>query len=90
MNLILNASDSLSAKGGVITVTTSVGRARGNAIFTSSTDPQVGNFVVLEVSDTGSGISKENQSRIFDPLFYNEDGRPRPGPRTRSGGRTCS
>jgi CheY-like chemotaxis protein len=65
MNLVLNASDSFSPKGGVITVTTSVGAPSENAIFTSSIDPRVGNYVVLEVSDTGSGISKENQSRIF-------------------------
>jgi PAS domain S-box-containing protein len=69
MNLVLNASDSLSAQGGDITVTTSVGSPSGNAMFASLADPRVCNYVVLAVSDTGSGISKDNQSRILDPFF---------------------
>jgi PAS domain S-box-containing protein len=69
MNLVLNGSDSLSAQGGVITVTTAVGSPSGNAIFASSINPRLGDFVVLEVSDTGAGISEENRSRIFDPFF---------------------
>jgi len=69
MNLVLNASDSLSAEGGVIRVKTSVGSPSGDAILTWSTDRRLGNYVVLEVSDTGSGIRIEDQSRIFDPFF---------------------
>jgi CheY-like chemotaxis protein len=58
MNLVLSASDSLPPQGGVITVTTSIGRPAG---------PRAGSFVVLDVS--GSGISKDIQSRIFDPFI---------------------
>ncbi|MBL4606287.1 MAG: PAS domain S-box protein [Pseudomonadales bacterium] len=28
-----------------------------------------GDYVVLEVADTGAGISKENQTKVFDPFF---------------------
>ena len=55
MNLVLNASDALGEKGGVIAVTTSAGPGCDS--------------VQLEVSDTGSGITREAQARIFDPFF---------------------
>jgi PAS domain S-box-containing protein len=69
MNLVLNASDALAGRDGVITVTTSVGAAGGMPIFSSTTGLRDGNHVILEVSDTGSGISKEAQAKIFDPFF---------------------
>src|SRR5215467_9923522 len=69
MNLVLNASDALAGKDGVITVTTSVGIAAGMPIFSSATGLREGNHVILEVSDTGSGISKEAQAKILDPFF---------------------
>jgi CheY-like chemotaxis protein len=34
-----------------------------------STDTVPGNFVFVEVSDTGAGMSAETQGRIFDPFF---------------------
>jgi PAS domain S-box-containing protein len=61
MNLILNASDALGGKAGVITVRTS-GDEMGH--------------VILEVSDTGCGISKEARAKIFDP-FYTTKGSSR-------------
>jgi nitrogen-specific signal transduction histidine kinase/ActR/RegA family two-component response regulator len=69
MNLILNASDSLGDRGGTISVTTSVGRTIGIPAFSSSVGLPQGAHVILEVSDTGSGITKEVQARIFDPFF---------------------
>jgi two-component system cell cycle sensor histidine kinase/response regulator CckA len=32
-----------------------------------------GNRVILEISDTGSGIDKENLEKIFDPLFTTKE-----------------
>ncbi|HWB85303.1 MAG TPA: ATP-binding protein [Bryobacteraceae bacterium] len=69
MNLILNASDSLIGRDGVITVRTSLETAAGIPVFPSTGRFRTGNCVRLEVSDTGSGISKEDQVRIFDPFF---------------------
>jgi two-component system cell cycle sensor histidine kinase/response regulator CckA len=64
MNLVMNASEALTGGGGVIAVTTAwVGSAK------SGTDLRDRDYVRLEVSDTGCGMSEEIQARIFDPLF---------------------
>jgi PAS domain S-box-containing protein len=57
MNLITNASEALGDKEGTIRV--SVTRVQS-----SQSD-----YVRLEVSDTGCGMTEEIQTRIFDPFF---------------------
>jgi PAS domain S-box-containing protein len=63
MNLITNASEALNEKGGVISVNASEVRL--------SPGPGLpeGNYLQLEVSDTGAGMNEETQTRIFDPYF---------------------
>jgi len=63
MNLITNASEALEDRAGTITVATSLVRI--------AKDPELpaGDYVRLEVSDTGSGMTPAVQSRIFDPFF---------------------
>jgi PAS domain S-box-containing protein len=69
MNLVLNASEALAGKEGVITVTTSLAeKDEGSALSSVAAQPG-GKYVCLEVSDTGSGIGKEAQAKIFDPFF---------------------
>jgi CheY-like chemotaxis protein len=64
MNLVTNASEALAEDGGVIVVATAwVGSAK------SGTDLCDRDYVRLEVSDTGCGMSEEIQARIFDPFF---------------------
>jgi signal transduction histidine kinase len=64
MNLVTNASEALEEIGGVITVATAwVGSAK------IGTDLCHRDYVRLEVSDTGCGMSEEIQARIFDPFF---------------------
>jgi PAS domain S-box-containing protein len=53
MNLITNASDALEGKEGVIRLRTS----------------SVASSILLEVSDTGSGMNEDTKARIFDPFF---------------------
>jgi CheY-like chemotaxis protein/two-component sensor histidine kinase len=57
MNLVTNASEAIGDRGGFIRVS-----AR------QVTLPD-GDYVRLEVSDTGSGMDAETRARIFDPFF---------------------
>jgi PAS domain S-box-containing protein len=68
MNLITNASEALAPDGGVITVTARVDRDSGS-VPQSRMDLQDRDYVRLEVSDNGCGMSEEIQARIFDPFF---------------------
>ena len=67
MNLATNASESLDDRDGVIRVTTrrvNIDRSEG-----VSKGIAEGDYVQLEVTDTGRGMSSETQARIFDPFF---------------------
>ncbi len=69
MNLITNASEALAEEGGVITVTTDrVSRDLGRTAESGTNLPDR-EYVRLEISDTGCGMSEEIQARIFDPFF---------------------
>jgi CheY-like chemotaxis protein/two-component sensor histidine kinase len=69
MNLIINASEALGEKDGVIHVTTSLaGGGRNRSAIPSMNLPE-GDYLRLEVSDTGCGITEEQRARIFDPFF---------------------
>jgi signal transduction histidine kinase len=71
MNLITNASDALENADGLITVRTGVRSA--DRAYLESTHVDVllpeGDYVFVEVTDTGRGIEQSTLSRIFDPFF---------------------
>lgn len=72
MNLVLNAAEAIGADRGIIGVTTSRVSVEENEIA----DAPAGDYLKLEVSDTGSGMSEEVRTRIFDPFFSTKaDGR---------------
>jgi PAS domain S-box-containing protein len=57
MNLIINASEAIGERDGVIRIATSrVTRSEGD-------------YLKLEVSDNGCGMSEAARARIFDPFF---------------------
>lgn len=67
LNLCTNAYQAMEASGGTLTVAT-------RRVFQDQLPEQYhpvaeGEFVRLEVSDTGCGIPPEMLSRIFDPFF---------------------
>ena len=70
LNLVVNASDSITLLPGVVRVST--GRLTVDrdiaAMFTEQQMAE-GAYVELKVSDTGSGMSQATQARIFDPFF---------------------
>ena len=71
MNLITNASDALGDASGVITLRTSVTSLKAElpAALPARAALPAGCYVVVEVSDTGAGMTQETLARIFDPFF---------------------
>jgi len=67
INLVVNARDAMPS-GGTVSIrlaneTVAAASTLGSAIMPP------GDYVRLEVTDTGVGMSKEIQSKIFDPFF---------------------
>ncbi len=67
LNLIVNARDAMP-QGGKITITASEMKLSG-AETRRHEDAREGKFVVLTVSDNGSGMSAATQHRLFEPFF---------------------
>ncbi|MBI5397632.1 MAG: PAS domain S-box protein [Verrucomicrobia bacterium] len=71
MNFVINASDALGDQPGAITIATDVVHADPAYLAGAHTGSELpaGNYVCLEVSDTGCGITPEMMQKIFDPFF---------------------
>ena len=71
MNLVINASDAFEGRSGMIEIATGVMRADADYLAATHLSPALpaGDYVFLEISDNGSGMSAETQKRIFDPFF---------------------
>jgi PAS domain S-box-containing protein len=71
MNLITNASEALEKEVGVISVSTGVMECDGDYLAECYLGENLseGEYVYLEVADSGSGMDEETRRRIFDPFF---------------------
>jgi PAS domain S-box-containing protein len=69
MNLIINASEALGEQDGFIHVSTASAGNRRSLPAGSSENLADGDYLSLEVADTGCGITEEGQAKIFDPFF---------------------
>jgi two-component system cell cycle sensor histidine kinase/response regulator CckA len=72
MNLIINAGDAIGANRGYIAVSTSridVGLNHPEFERFTQTPVTPGPYALLQVMDTGSGMSQDILGRIFDPFF---------------------
>jgi len=70
MNLALNARDAMP-KGGTLILKTS--STPLDELFLSKADLPMGLYVILSISDTGTGMTKEVQERIFEPFFTTKE-----------------
>lgn len=71
MNLCVNARDAMP-EGGVLTL--SAQNYYVDELFAQANlDAQVGNYVVITVTDTGIGIPPEVRERIFEPFFTTKE-----------------
>ena len=71
MNLVINAADAMGERSGDIYVTTGV-RAFGREFLQATHDGVAlapGDYVFLEVRDTGCGMTPGVLAKIFDPFF---------------------
>ena len=71
MNLITNASDAIGDRSGIITLRTGMLHADHDYLMTTHLFEELpeGDYIYLEVSDTGSGMDESTKARIFDPFF---------------------
>jgi two-component system cell cycle sensor histidine kinase/response regulator CckA len=72
MNLIINAGESMGPNPGYIIIRTNrIELTENNAEYSKYTNTPLtaGSYALLQVKDTGSGISQGILTRIFDPFF---------------------
>lgn len=76
MNLVLNASEAIGERSGVITISAGAMECSKEYLRGTYLDEELpaGLYVTLEVSDTGSGMSKETLARLFEPFFSTKAG----------------
>ncbi|HBA88346.1 MAG TPA: hypothetical protein DCZ75_10270 [Geobacter sp.] len=71
MNLVINASEAIGDKSGVISITTGCMECSDSYLRSAwLSDPiPAGLYVYIEIADTGCGMDRETVTRIFDPFF---------------------
>jgi PAS domain S-box-containing protein len=72
MNLVINGAEAIGPQGGSVLVRTFAQEVDENYISTmSAAGDQLtpGQYVALEVHDTGSGMDEDTLAKIFDPFF---------------------
>jgi signal transduction histidine kinase len=69
LNLVINARDAM-ANEGTITIETSSAKVGSPE---RPEEPAAGDYVVIGVSDTGSGMTREVLAKAFEPFFTTKD-----------------
>jgi len=71
MNLVINASEAISARSGFISITTTSMFCDNRYLRTIwlAENLPAGHYTCLEIADTGCGMSKETLGKLFDPFF---------------------
>lgn len=69
MNLCTNAYHAMKSTGGILAVSLKTLRVGSESAKAEMLELVPGTYQVLEISDTGMGMSRATQARIFDPYF---------------------
>lgn len=73
INLAINARDAME-QGGTLRMSTQI-RELPRGMVTPRSSLKPGRYVVLSVTDTGSGMSREVMSHLFEPFFSTKKGK---------------
>jgi two-component system cell cycle sensor histidine kinase/response regulator CckA len=70
-NLVDNAGEAIGDKVGIVTISTGTIKCDARRIKRAYASERLtsGTYVLLEVSDTGCGMDKEQTDRVFEPFF---------------------
>ncbi|MEY3221419.1 MAG: hypothetical protein RLZZ203_275 [Cyanobacteriota bacterium] len=71
MNLIVNAGDAMP-NGGNLSISTE-NLYINEEMMRRNCDVQIGNYIVITVRDTGTGMAPKTLERIFEPFFTTKD-----------------
>jgi PAS domain S-box-containing protein len=71
MNLTVNSRDAMP-KGGTLKISTSVARI-DSAYVSRNADSRLGTFACLTIRDSGTGMDRKTQERIFEPFFSTKE-----------------
>ncbi len=71
MNLVINASEAIGDRSGVIAITTGCMECDRSYLKNVWLDENLpdGQYVYLEISDTGCGMDRDTLAKLFDPFF---------------------
>ncbi len=72
MNMVINSRDAM-LRGGGLTIETANADLNENYFCEHGIKEVPGHYVMLAVSDTGSGMDKETQEHIFEPFFTTKE-----------------
>jgi two-component system, cell cycle sensor histidine kinase and response regulator CckA len=70
MNLVVNARDAMQAGGRLLIETSDLAV---DADYAGQAGVEQGDYVLLTVTDTGSGMTREQLAHIFEPFFTTKD-----------------